>query len=128
MGRIADFCTDKGFAITGGQRNRGFRERDITIMSLFNNESKTSYRKLITGCRHFELQWVSQLLSEDSSTFVTELQNYKQEFNGTYDVRWYSEDCFGNRVERVNACSAKEWLHDVKEAVIKYKEICLQIW
>ena len=124
MGRIADFCTDKGFAITGGQRNRGFRERDITIMSLFNNESKTSYRKLITGCRHFELQWVSQLLSEDSSTFVTELQNYKQEFNGTYDVRWYSEDCFGNRVERVNACSAKEWLHDVKEAVIKYKEIC----
>ena len=32
-GRIAEFCIEKGFQVIGGQRNRGHRAGDITIMS-----------------------------------------------------------------------------------------------
>jgi hypothetical protein len=124
MGRIGDFCTDKGFAITGGQRNRGIREGDITIMSLFNTVDKSTYRKLSAGCRHYSLHWVSQLLSDDSSTFRTEFQDYRQEFGGKYEVKWFTEDCFGGRVQRLGTATGQAWLDMVKKAAVKYKDVC----
>lgn len=124
-GRIAEFCIRKGFQIKGGQHNRGHREGDITIMSLFNQVNKITHRRLLAGCRHFNLHWVSQLLSEDSSTFKTTFQNDKQLFSGKYEVHNYSEDCFGNRVERVCSAESKQWVNEVKNAVRHYGEICV---
>jgi hypothetical protein len=124
-GRIAEFCVEKGFQITGGQHNRGHRADDITIMSLFNDVNKLTHRRLLAGCRHFNLHWVSQLLSEDSSTFKTAYQNDKQMFSGKYEFYHYVEDCFGNRVERVSSGQSKQWINDVKNAVCHYGEICV---
>ena len=124
-GRIAEFCIEKGFQIIGGQHNRGHRTGDVTIMSLFNDVNKLTHRRLLAGCRHFNLHWVSQLLSEDSSTFKTAYQNDKQLFSGTYEYNHYVEDCFGNRVERISCGKSKQWLNEVKRAVHHYGEICV---
>ena len=124
MGRIGDFCTEKGFTITGGQVNRGHREGDITIMSLFNNVDKSTYRKLSAGCRHYSLHWVSQLMSDDGSTFRTEFQDYRQEFGGKFEVKWFTEDCFGGLVQRLGTATGQAWLDMVKKAAVKYKDVC----
>ena len=45
-------------------------------------------------------------------------------FNGKFDVYHYNEDCFGHRVEHLSRCEGIKWIKDVKQATMKYGELC----
>ena len=82
LGRIAQFCTQTKWSIVGGQENHGHRENDIAIASLdFHNNHESA---ISAGCRHYDLHWVSQLLTEDGYTWRTEFQDHREFFSGSY--------------------------------------------
>ena len=115
VGRISDFLSSTNMSISGGQINNGFRQDDVSIATLF--EGTRDLKLVQEGCIHFKIHWVSQILSEDSSTWKAEVQDYRQLFNGKFTYMAYSTDGIGARTAKSHTSLARTWLDKVKKAI-----------
>jgi len=115
VGRISDFLSSTNMSISGGQINNGFRQDDVSIATLF--EGTRDLKLVQEGCIHFKIHWVSQILSEDSSTWKAEVQDYRQLFNGKFTYMSYSTDGIGARTAKSHTSLARTWLDKVKKAI-----------
>jgi hypothetical protein len=97
LGRIMEWMTSdvgKHFQIEGGNTHQGYKEFDVAIADCLPSSTKriaTMEAKIIVeGCRRSGIHWLSQMLTDDGNTWVTELQN-DGEFNNASSFEWVNK-------------------------------------
>jgi hypothetical protein len=117
IGRIAMSLSGSNLSIRGGQTNHGFRDGDVALADLF--EEVRERRLVQEGCKKFGLHWLSQIVSEDGSTWAEELQVHKKHFNGSFSYPFYSVNGLGERTKATHTVRSTTWLSKVKTAAVK---------
>jgi len=117
IGRIAMSLSGSNLSIRGGQTNHGFRGGDVALADLF--EEVRERRLVQEGCKKFGLHWLSQIVSEDGSTWAEELQVHKKHFNGSFSYPFYSVNGLGERTKSTHTVRSTTWLSKVKTAAVK---------
>ena len=94
LGRIVEWMTGdigKDFSITGGSTNRGNREKDIAIADI--NRGHRWQAMVAAGCRLTGIHWISEILTSDDNTWITEVQpNGKFNNNGSFEWKHITYD------------------------------------
>ena len=117
MGRIVEWMTGdigRGFSITGGKVNRGKRENDVAISEINNDRRWASM--IAAGCRITGIHWISETLTDDDNTWVSELQNNgKFNNNGYFKWKHYTHDAkTAERKTLKKRTKWSEWTKHVK--------------
>ena len=109
MGRIVEWMTGdirKDFSITGGKVNRGKREKDVAISEI--NRDRRWASMIAAGCRITGIHWISETLTDDDNTWVSELQN-NGKFNNNGYFKWKHSTHDAKTAERKTAKKRTKW-------------------
>ena len=109
MGRIVEWMTGdigRGFSITGGKVNRGKRENDVAISEVNNDRRWASM--IAAGCRITGIHWISETLTDDDNTWVSELQN-NGKFNNNGYFKWKHSTHDAKTAERKTLKKRTKW-------------------
>jgi hypothetical protein len=109
MGRIVEWMTGdigRDFSITGGKINRGKRENDVAISEV--NCDRRWAPMIAAGCRVTGIHWISETLTDDGNTWVSELQhNGKFSNNGYFTWKHSTHDA--KTAERKTVKKRTKW-------------------
>ena len=83
----------KHFQIEGRNTHQGYKEFDVAIADCLPSTKRIATMEakiIVEGCRRSGIHWLSQMLTDDGNTWVTELQN-DGEFNNESSFEWVNK-------------------------------------